>query len=96
MLPVEKLSISLPKDLYRDIRESVESGEFSSTSEAMRDAIRIWKRQREEDAERLAAMRARIRRSLDDPRPDMSLLEVDAHLAALFERAEQAGGDAAA
>ena len=44
-----------------------------------------------EAAEYLAAIRARIRRSLDDPRPDMTIAEVDAHLAALFARAAQIG-----
>jgi hypothetical protein len=39
--------------------------------------------------EYLTAIRARIRRSLDDPRPDMTLAEVDAHLAAVFARAAQ-------
>jgi hypothetical protein len=43
------------------------------------------------DAENLVLIRARIRRSLDDPRPDMTLAEVDAHLAALFARATQTG-----
>jgi len=40
----------------------------------------------------LVAIRARIRRSLEDPRPDMKLAEVDAHLAAHFARASQASG----
>jgi antitoxin ParD1/3/4 len=91
---VEKLSISLPPDLLRDVRESVESGEFSSTSEAMRDAIRIWKRTREEDAERLSVIRARIRRSLDDSRPNLTSEDVAKHLAELFAKAQQAGGNA--
>jgi antitoxin ParD1/3/4 len=43
-----------------------------------------------EAAEYLAAIRARIRHSLDDPHPDMTLEEVDAHLASVFTRAEQA------
>ncbi len=42
---------------------------------------------REDDAERLADIRARIRRSLEDPRPDLSLEEVDAELDALFAKA---------
>jgi antitoxin ParD1/3/4 len=91
---LEKLSISLPPDLLRDVRESVESGEFSSASEAMRDAIRIWKRTREEDAERLSVIRARIRRSLDDSRRNLTSEEVDEHLAELFAKAQQAGGNA--
>jgi len=39
----------------------------------------------------IASILARIRRSLDDPRPDMTLAEVDAHLTALFARASQTG-----
>ena len=62
-------------DMLR-VRESVEAGEYASTSEALRDAVRVWVRQRLEDAERLNAIRARVRRSLDDPRPDMSFDEV--------------------
>jgi antitoxin ParD1/3/4 len=41
-------------------------------------------------AEHLVSIRARIRRSLDVPRPDMTLDQVDAHLAAHFARAAQA------
>jgi hypothetical protein len=44
--------------------------------------------------EHLAAIRTRIIRSLDDPRLDMTLAEVDAHLAALFARSAQTGDPA--
>jgi hypothetical protein len=42
-------------------------------------------------AEHLVAICARIRRSLDDPRPSMTLTEVDAYLTAHFAQAAQAG-----
>jgi antitoxin ParD1/3/4 len=80
----EKISITLTSEMVRTIRASVESGEYASTSEVLRDAMRVWQRRRQEDAERLAAIRARIRQSLDDPRPDLSMDEVDARLDALF------------
>jgi hypothetical protein len=52
---------------------------------------------REEHAdERLAVIRARIRASLDDPRPNLSLAEVDAHIATLVAKAERIERDAAA
>lgn len=73
----------------RAVRESVEAGEYASTSEVLRDAVRLWQRQRREDAERLEVIRARIRRSLDDPRPALSLEEVDAELEKLFAQAEK-------
>jgi antitoxin ParD1/3/4 len=71
----EKISITITSDMLRTIRKSVESGEYASTSEVLRDAMRVWQRQRQEDAERLAAIRARIERSFDDPRPPVRLEE---------------------
>jgi len=46
------------------------------------------------DDDCLVAICARIRRSLDDPRSDITLEEVDAHLAAVFARAAQTGDPA--
>jgi antitoxin ParD1/3/4 len=83
MQNAEKISITMTPDMLRAVRESVEAGEYASTSEAMRDAVRVWQRQRIEDAERLDAIRARVRRSLDDPRPDLDEDEVEARLAKL-------------
>jgi antitoxin ParD1/3/4 len=83
MQNAEKISITMTPDMLRVVRDSVEAGEYASTSEALRDAVRVWQRQRLEDAERLNAIRARVRRSLDDPRPDLSFEEVEARLARL-------------
>jgi antitoxin ParD1/3/4 len=90
----EKISITMTPDMLRALRESVEAGEYASTSEAVRDAVRVWLRQRLEDRERLAVIRARVRRSLDDPRPDLEEEEVDARLKALFAETAKADGDA--
>ena len=46
----EKISITMTPDMLRAIRESVEAGEYASTREALRDAVRVWQRQRLEDA----------------------------------------------
>jgi antitoxin ParD1/3/4 len=93
MQSAEKISITLPPDMLRLIREAVADGEYASTSEALRDAVRIWHRQRLEDAERLAALRARAQASLADPASSLSETEADARLAALFAAAD--AGDAA-
>jgi antitoxin ParD1/3/4 len=87
MQSAEKISITMTSEMLRAIRESVEAGEYASTSEALRDAVRVWQRVRLEDAERLAALRARVRRSLDDPRPDLDEAEVEARLNQLFNEA---------
>ena len=78
----EKVSVTMAREQMQAIRERVEAGEFATVSEAMRDAVRVWQRQRIEDAERLEAIRARVRRSIEDPRPSLSEDEVDAALEA--------------
>ena len=86
MQNAEKISITMTPEMLSDIRASVESGEFASTSEAMRDAVRIWQRERLERAERLESIRARIRQSINDPRPSLTTEEVDARIKALFQK----------
>lgn len=76
MQPAEKVSITLPPDMLRLIREKVESGAYASTSEVIREVMRIWQRQEEEHAERIVSIRARLRKSMNDPGPDLSSEEV--------------------
>ncbi len=53
-------------------------------------AVRALQRQRREEAEHLDSIRARIRRSLDDPRPASSIDEVEARMEAQFAEAREA------
>ena len=92
MQAAEKRSITMTSEQLRAVRESVASGEYACTSAVLRDAVRLWQRQREEHAERLNGIRARIRRSLDDPRPAFTLDQVDAHLEELFADADSRSG----
>lgn len=71
----EKLSITLPPEMVAAIKERVNSGRYASTSEVLREAMRSWLRDEEEHSERLTAIKARIKRSLDDPRPSVPLDE---------------------
>ncbi|MGN6268466.1 MAG: ribbon-helix-helix domain-containing protein [Sphingomonas sp.] len=91
MQNAEKISVTVTPDMLKQLRASVDAGEYASTSEAMRDALRVWQRLRLEDAERLDAIRARVRRSIEDPRPSLSETEVGMRLERLFR---EAGGDA--
>lgn len=87
--PAEKISITLTPEMMRVIRESVAAGEFASTSEALRDAVRLWQRERAERAERLAAIKARIERSIANPEPRLTAEDMDLHLEQLFSSAER-------
>lgn len=46
MANVEKLSIALSSDMVRSIRDAVDSGDYATTSEVIRDALRSWTYQR--------------------------------------------------
>jgi len=90
MQSAEKISITMTPEMLRVIRESVEAGEYASTSEVIRDAMRVWQRQREEHAETIKSIKARIRRSLEDPRPSLTSEEVKAHMEEFMANAEEA------
>lgn len=46
MANVEKVSIALTVDMAAVVREAVASGEYASSSEVVRDALRDWKLKR--------------------------------------------------
>lgn len=93
MQSTEKISITLPPDMLRDIRAAVDAGDYASTSGVLRDAVRSWQRQRSEGAERLTVLRARAQRSLADPRPSLTEAEVSARLDELFDGDPLRDGD---
>jgi antitoxin ParD1/3/4 len=57
MAAVEKLSIALTPEFAADVRAAIATGEYASTSEVIRDALRAWKRVREERAAVLSDLR---------------------------------------
>ena len=46
MANVEKLSIALTPDMAASVQQAVESGDYASASEVIRDALRDWKLKR--------------------------------------------------
>ena len=64
----EKLSITLPADMAQMIRNQVAAGAYSSNSEVIREAMRLWQDRRIEKEQRLDAIRAKIKEAADDPR----------------------------
>jgi len=47
MASVEKITIALTPEMAGFIRQAVDAGEYASTSEAIRDAVREWKERRD-------------------------------------------------
>lgn len=65
MPTVEKLSIALPPEMASLLREAVESGEYASASEVVRDALRAWTRKRKLETLELGGLRRLIRQGVD-------------------------------
>lgn len=63
---VEKLSIALTPELAALVKTAVESGDYASTSEVVREALRDWKQRRELDDQMHAAKLAQLRKDIQD------------------------------
>ncbi len=59
----EKISITLPPDMLNAIKEKVQTGTYGSTSEVIREAMRLWQRKEEEYQARLALISERLEHS---------------------------------
>ena len=46
MPTVEKLSIALTQEMAKEVRMAVKTGEYASSSEVIREALRDWQRKR--------------------------------------------------
>jgi antitoxin ParD1/3/4 len=62
MAGVAKVSVALTPELHELVQDAVSAGDYASTSEVIRDALRDWKNRREE---REAAIRE-LRRLWDE------------------------------
>jgi antitoxin ParD1/3/4 len=47
MSTVEKITIALTPEMAGFVRQAVDAGEYASTSEAIREAVREWKERRD-------------------------------------------------
>jgi antitoxin ParD1/3/4 len=61
---IERLTITLPADMAGLVKGAVNEGEYASTSEVIREALRDWKLKRNLQLRQLAALQADIGRGL--------------------------------
>jgi antitoxin ParD1/3/4 len=47
MADIERVTVALPEPMAASVRAAVEAGEYASTSEVIRDALRLWEARRE-------------------------------------------------
>ena len=66
MSEIERLTITMPPELAAVVKQAVETGDYASTSEVVRAALRDWKLKRTLQLEELAALKAEIDKGLAD------------------------------
>ena len=66
MSGIERLTITLPAEMVAVVKSAVETGDYASTSEVVRAALRDWKMKRALQIEALAALKADIDTGLAD------------------------------
>ena len=90
MPTAEKISIALPSEMVSIVRNAVASGEYASSSEVIRDALRDWTYKRTMRQQGIAELRQLWQEALDDKTPGVAADEVLDRL----ERKYQAISDA--
>jgi antitoxin ParD1/3/4 len=66
MAGIERLTVTLPTDMAALVRGAVDEGDYASSSEVIREALREWKMKRELQLRKVAALKADIDRGLAD------------------------------
>ncbi|MFM9970162.1 MAG: type II toxin-antitoxin system ParD family antitoxin [Burkholderiales bacterium] len=91
MSTAEKLSIALPPEIVATIRGVVATGEYASSSEVVRDALRAWTHERRLRQQGVADLRQLWQEAVGDKSRGLPVEEVLDRL----ERKYQAIADAA-
>jgi antitoxin ParD1/3/4 len=66
MSSVERITVTLTTDMADSVRTAVAAGEYASSSEIVREALRDWKHKRALRQHEIEHLRADLARGLDD------------------------------
>ena len=66
MAEIERLTITLPSDMAAIVKGAVAGGDYASSSEVVREALRDWKVKRALQLQELTALKADIDKGLAD------------------------------
>lgn len=83
---MKTLSVTLPEEMIDAIKARVDAGTYASPSAVIEEAIHALLRGEAEHEEAMQSIRARVRASLEDPRPDLTSAEMWKELEGLFEK----------
>jgi antitoxin ParD1/3/4 len=66
MAEIERLTITLPHDMASVVKGAVAAGDYASSSEVVREALRDWKMKRTLQMKEMEALGADIEKGLTD------------------------------
>lgn len=66
MSSIERLTVTMPSDMAAVVKAAVEGGDYASTSEVVREALRDWKSKRAIQLQELTALKSDIDKGLAD------------------------------
>jgi antitoxin ParD1/3/4 len=76
MASVEKISIALPPEMVALLRQAVDMGEYASSSEVVRDALRDWTQKRQLRQQGVEELRQVWQQAIEDRTPGVPVEDV--------------------
>ncbi len=73
---IEKISIALPPEMVAQLRQAVDAGEYASSSEVVRDALRDWSYKRQLQQNGVAELRRLWQEARANKTPGIPAAEV--------------------
>ena len=92
MSTAEKISIALPPEMVAIVRSAVATGEYASSSEVIRDALRDWTYKRTIRQHGITELRQLWQEAMNDKTPGVSADEVLDRLERKFKGIADASG----
>jgi antitoxin ParD1/3/4 len=89
---IERITVALPEEIAAKVHAAVESGEYATEGEVVREAMREWSDLQDRRQAALDRLREQIDQGLKSPRLDGEtvMAELRARVAAAVERGEEA------
>ena len=94
MATAEKISIALPAEMVAIVRGAVDTGEYASSSEVVRDALRDWTRKRSLQQQGVAELRQLWQQAMQDKTPGVPMDDVLDRLERKYQTIAEAAGTA--
>jgi antitoxin ParD1/3/4 len=88
---VEKISIALPPEMVAVVRQAVDAGEYASSSEVVREALREWTQKRSLRQQGIDELRQVWRQAMAEKTPGVQVNDVLDRLERKYQTLADAG-----